>query len=284
MKQFVVPLLIVALLSLSAGPSLADPASRVHIILSPKNAGPGDLLLVTVKGAAGPVEGTFNGKKIFFNPSRASYKAVIGIDLNTEPGSFPLEVTINGKTYPRSVKIARKKYPLQRLTLPEDKVILSPENEARVDREQKAMALIWPVESVRVWDGNFRDPLPGKQITTPFGVRRIINNIPKSSHTGVDLSAVEGEPVRAPNAGVVAVAEEQFFSGNSVVLDHGQGIFTMFFHLSQITVQNGQRVRKGDIIGLVGSTGRVTGACLHWGARVQGARVDPLELIHLKLE
>jgi murein DD-endopeptidase MepM/ murein hydrolase activator NlpD len=115
-------------------------------------------------------------------------------------------------------------------------------------------------------------------------MRRIINNIPKNPHTGVDLSAEEGEPVRAPNDGVAVLVEEQFFSGNSVVLDHGQGIHTMFFHLSKVNVHRGQAVRKGDVIGFVGSTGRVTGACLHWGVRVQGARVDPLELIHLNLE
>ena len=255
-----------------------------EIALSPKKAGPGDILLITVKNEDGPVEGTFNGKKIFFNPSKNSYKAVVGIDLNAEPGRYTLELTINGRTTSRGVTIVKKKYPLQRLKLPEDKVTLSPENEARAEREQKEMAAIWPVESVRDWNGNFSDPLPGKEITTFFGMRRIINNIPKNPHTGVDLSAEEGEPVRAPNDGVAVLVEEQFFSGNSVVLDHGQGIHTMFFHLSKVNVHPGQAVRKGDIIGFVGSTGRVTGACLHWGVRVQGARVDPLELIHLNLE
>ena len=255
-----------------------------EIVLSPKKAGPGDILLITVKNEDGPIEGTFNGKKIFFNPSKNSYKAVVGIDLNAEPGRYTLELTINGRTTSRGVTIVKKKYPLQRLKLPEDKVTLSPENEARAEREQKEMAAIWPVESVRDWNGNFSDPLPGKEITTFFGMRRIINNIPKNPHTGVDLSAEEGEPVHAPNDGVAVLVEEQFFSGNSVVLDHGQGIHTMFFHLSKVNVHPGQAVRKGDIIGFVGSTGRVTGACLHWGVRVQGARVDPLELIHLNLE
>jgi murein DD-endopeptidase MepM/ murein hydrolase activator NlpD len=255
-----------------------------EIVLSPKKAGPGDILLITVKNEDGPVEGIFNGRKIFFNPSKNSYKAVVGIDLNAEPGRYTLELTINGRTTSRGVTVVRKKYPLQRLKLPEDKVTLSPENEARVEREQNEMAAIWPVESVRDWSGNFSDPLPGKEITTSFGMRRIINNIPKNPHTGVDLSAEEGEPVRAPNDGVAVLVEEQFFSGNSVVLDHGQGIHTMFFHLSKVNVHRGQAVRKGDVIGFVGSTGRVTGACLHWGVRVQGARVDPLELIHLNLE
>lgn len=276
--------LSILLLFLPAAVQAAAKTSPMRLAFTPKRVGPGDLLLVTVKNATGPVEGTFAGRKIFFHRSGANYQALIGIDLNKEPGQYPLELASNGRSLHRMVRVSKKIYPLQRLTLPEDKVILSPENEARVEREQKKMATIWPVDSLLLWNGNFIDPLPGKEITTLFGMRRIINNIPKNSHTGVDLSAEEGEPVRAPNDGVVVLNEEQFYSGNSVVLDHGQGIYTMFFHLSRSNVVYGQAVLKGDVIGLTGSTGRVTGACLHWGARVQGARVDPLELIHLKLE
>ena len=111
-----------------------------------------------------------------------------------------------------------------------------------------------------------------------------LNNIPKSPHTGVDVACHEADKVRAPNNGVVVLVENMFFSGNSVFLDHGQGIYTMFFHLSKVLVAPGQQVKKGDVIGLVGSTGRSTGPHLHWGVRIQGARVDPLELIKLNLE
>jgi murein DD-endopeptidase MepM/ murein hydrolase activator NlpD len=281
-KTFVVLIIIVA--SACCGLSTVGAATKPGIILSPKKAGPGDLLLITVKNSGGPVEGKFAGRHLYFNSAGKTMKAVIGVDLNSKPGMYPLELSINGASHTSEVRIFKKKYPLQRLTLPEDKVLLSPENEARVEREEKKMATIWPVESLRLWNGNFQDPLPGKEITTLFGVRRIINNIPKNPHTGVDLSAEKGDPVRAPNDGVVVLAEDLFFSGNSLVLDHGQGIYTMFFHLSKMNVRYGQAVRKGEVIGLVGATGRVTGACLHWGARVQGARIDPLELVRLKLE
>ncbi len=253
------------------------------VSLSPKKVGPGDILLVTVTGAAGPVEGTFKGKPLHFEKGTRKLCAIVGIDLQLEPGQYPLTVKSGTTVISRSVKVSKKVYPLQRLTLPEDKVTLSPENEARVEREQKSTAALWPVESVRLWRGRFIDPLPGK-VGTPFGVRRIINHIPKSSHSGVDITAEEGEPVRAPNDGVVAMVEEQFFSGNSVFIDHGDGIYTMFFHLSEAKVKPGQAVMKGDVIGLVGATGRASGAHLHWGARVQGARVDPLQLIRLKLD
>jgi murein DD-endopeptidase MepM/ murein hydrolase activator NlpD len=283
MKKTIV-VLIVIFAAAFCGLSTVGAAPKPGVILSPKKAGPGDLLLITVKNAGGPVEGKFAGRLIYFNPTGKAMKAVVGVDLDSEPGMYPLELSINGTTHTSEVRIIKKKYPLQRLTLPKDKVTLSPEDEARADREQKKMAMIWPVESLRLWNGNFQDPLPGKEITTLFGVRRIINNIPKSSHTGVDLAAEVGDPVRAPNDGTVVLAEDLFYSGNSLILDHGQGIYTMFFHLSKMNVRYGQSVRKGDIIGLVGATGRVTGACLHWGARVQNARVDPLELIRLKLE
>ncbi|MHB8846528.1 MAG: M23 family metallopeptidase [Nitrospirota bacterium] len=256
-------------------------AAAAAVLISPKKIVPGGLMVVTLENAAGTVEGTFRGKQLHFNAAKVGLKAVTGIDLNTEPGAYPLVLTVDGKKLMRDVAIAKKKYPLQRLTLPEDKVTLSPENEARADREQRTLSAIWPVDSGRFWSGGFADPLPGKEITTPFGVRRIINGLSKSPHSGVDLAGTVGEPVKAPNDGVVVLADDLFFSGNSIVLDHGQGIYTMFFHLSAMKVKFGQVVMKGDVIGLVGATGRLTGPCLHWGARVQGAKVDPLELIKL---
>jgi len=278
---------ILLIIALVFSPVLAhaETVASPTIIIQPKKIGPGDIVTVVVKNAAGSVEGTFNGKKLYFNNAENNYySAILGIDLNIEPGTYPLEVICNGKKLLKNIKIAKKKYPIQRLTLPEDMVVLSPENEARAERDQKKTSVIWPVDSLRIWNGNFINPLPGKKVGTPFGVRRIINKIPKNSHSGVDITADEGEPVLAPNDGVVALVDDQFYSGNSVILDHGQGIYTMFFHLSKINVRHGQAVMKGDVIALVGSTGRSTGAHLHWGVRLQGAKVDPLELIRLKLE
>lgn len=259
-------------------------ADEPSILIAPRKVGPGDIMTVAVKNAAGPVEGSFNGKRLYFNPAKNAFKAVVGIDLRIDPGTYPLSLTVDGRSLTRDVVIGRKEYPVQKLTLPEDMVVLSPENEARADREQRKMAAIWPFDSPRVWQGSFIDPLPGKALGTPFGVRRIINDIPKNAHSGVDITADEGAPVKAPNDGVVILVDDQFYSGISLVLDHGQGIYTMFFHLSKIDVKYGQAVRKGDVIALVGSTGRSTGAHLHWGVRAQGAKVDPLALIKLKLE
>ena len=260
-----------------------DKAASPEVLFEPNNPGPGDIMVVTVKNVTDAVEGMFNGRKIYFNPSRDSLKAIVPIDLFTAPGKYPLDIAAAGAALHRTVNVVKKKYPTQRLTLPKDMVELTPENEARVEREQKKMAAIWPNENARVWSGNFVNPLEG-EIVTQFGVKRIINKIPKNPHSGVDVSGEEGDEVRAPNSGVVVLVDDQFYSGTSLVLDHGQGVFTMFFHLSKILVSPGQKVKRGEVIACVGSTGRSTGAHLHWGVRVQGARVDPVELIELKLE
>jgi len=129
-------------------------AVEPSIVIAPKTIFPGGLMVVTVKKTAGPVEGSFNGKHLYFNPAKKAYQAVVGIDLNADPGTYPLALTVDGRSIKRDVVIARKKYPVQKLTLPEDMVVLSPENEARTEREQRRMAAIWPFDSLRVWRGS----------------------------------------------------------------------------------------------------------------------------------
>jgi murein DD-endopeptidase MepM/ murein hydrolase activator NlpD len=258
-------------------------AVQPEITFDPAQPGPGDLLVVTVKNAAGPVKGTFNGRKIYFNPSKKSLKAIVAIDYFTEPGKYDLDISSNGVVHKEIVEVIKKEYEVQHLTLPRNMVELSPRDEARAEREQRRLAAIWPKETNRSWKGDFVNPLDG-DIITPFGVRRLINDIPKSPHTGVDVRGNKGDKIIAPNDAVVALIDNQFFSGKSLILNHGQGIYTMFFHLSKVLVKRGQAVKKGQAIALVGETGRATGPHLHWGVRIQGARVDPLELVHLKLE
>jgi len=119
-------------------------------VISPRKIVPGGLMVVTVKNAAGPAEGSFRGKQLHFNKAKTGFKAVTGIDLNTEPGTYQLALTMDGKSQTRDVTIVKKTYPVQRLTLPEDMVVLSPENEARTERDQRKMSAIWPVDSLRV--------------------------------------------------------------------------------------------------------------------------------------
>ncbi|HAR44827.1 MAG: hypothetical protein A2X56_15055 [Nitrospirae bacterium GWC2_57_13] len=262
--------------------AMEAPAEPV-ILIEPAEVGPGEIAVVTVQGAKGAVTGTLDEKNVYFSPSRESWKAVVGIDLNSAPGQYEIVFSLGGKSYSRVLTVVKKEYEVQRLTLPKDMVVLSPENAARVEKEQKRVSAIWPGETEKLWNGDFTNPREGK-IGSRFGLRRIINKIPKSSHSGVDVSADEGAEVRAPNSGSVIFVDELFYSGISVIVDHGQGIYTMFFHLSKSLVTPGQKVARGEVIALVGSTGRSTGPHLHWGVRMQGARVDPLKLLELKLD
>jgi murein DD-endopeptidase MepM/ murein hydrolase activator NlpD len=133
----------------------------------------------------------------------------------------------------------------------------------------------------RLWDGNFRIPLDGVTTGSNFGKRRILNGNPGSPHGGMDLPGATGTPVHAAQRGRVALAEELFFSGNTVVVDHGLGIYTFYGHLSEIDVKAGDAVETGIVLGKVGATGRVTGPHLHWGLTVERARVNPLLLVKL---
>jgi murein DD-endopeptidase MepM/ murein hydrolase activator NlpD len=131
-----------------------------------------------------------------------------------------------------------------------------------------------------LWWGRWTRPLPGT-IVSPFGCKNIINDMERSPHSGVDLKTAVGTPIKATNRGLVALVAEHFFSGKSIVIDHGGGIFSMYFHLSHISVRVGELVEKGDPIGLSGSSGRVTGPHLHFGIRLNGRRINPLTLIEI---
>jgi murein DD-endopeptidase MepM/ murein hydrolase activator NlpD len=157
---------------------------------------------------------------------------------------------------------------------------MSPETIEEIRREQAAFARVFTAPSgERMWNGPFVRPVPHEASASSFGFRRIINGVPRAPHTGTDLSAPIGTEVLATNHGRVALAGNFFFAGGSVVLDHGGGLFTMYFHLSELRVAEGAMVKKGDVVALSGGTGRVTGPHLHWGARLFNARIDPLQLL-----
>jgi murein DD-endopeptidase MepM/ murein hydrolase activator NlpD len=151
----------------------------------------------------------------------------------------------------------------------------------RIAEEREKVKRVWDsAESERQFARAFRLPVAARA-NASFGVRRVFNGQPRSSHDGVDLPGPEGEPVVAPAAAVVALADELYFSGGTVILDHGSGLFTTYFHLSRIDVEAGEAVGPGQRIGSVGATGRATGPHLHWGARLHRARVNPLDLLQL---
>jgi murein DD-endopeptidase MepM/ murein hydrolase activator NlpD len=163
-------------------------------------------------------------------------------------------------------------------------VDLDPDTSARVSRESDRLNELWKEATPeRLWRGPFVSPVRGPRVPEGFGHRRIINNQPRAPHSGGDYKAPPGSAVVASNAGRVALAEEQFLAGNAVVLDHGLGLYTIYFHLQARLVKAGDFVKKGQEIGRVGATGRATGPHRHFGVRLQGARIDPAALLRLSL-
>ncbi|MGE5232647.1 MAG: M23 family metallopeptidase, partial [Acidobacteriota bacterium] len=181
-----------------------------------------------------------------------------------------------GRTERRTLRVAPYPYPEQKIELQDDsKVNLSPQDLARALREEERVARLWSLDG----PGHFHLPLLAPLDPLPaggrFGSRRVFNGQPRSPHTGADFPAPAGTPVRAAADGRVVLAEDQFFPGRAVFVFHGDGLFTMYFHLSAILVRPGQQVKRGMEIGRVGATGRASGPHLHFGVRWHGARVDP---------
>lgn len=248
----------------------------------------GDVVPVTLTlpssdvAQAAPV-GRWAGRSIPFFPldTPGRFGALVGIDLDAPAGPQPLTVLVaNHPLADLVVSVEPQDFPVQTLTLPDEMVHLDEPTQARVKQEQQdALSAMAAQTPERWWRGAFLVPTEG-EITESFGRRRIINGEPRSPHSGEDISAPEGAKVVASNRGVVRLVADHFFSGHSVFLDHGGGLYTMYFHLSKTLVTPSQRVEKGDVIGYVGASGRATGPHLHWGARLNGARVNPFELIH----
>ena len=171
-------------------------------------------------------------------------------------------------------------YSVQRLEIKDrSRVDLSPENLARVQRENAMIGKLWGRQGKPRFSLPLGPPLEEMPAGGRFGAKRIINGEPRSPHTGADYAVPQGTPVLAADNAVVALAGEFFFSGNAVFLDHGNGLISMYFHLHEMFVEQGDEVSRGSLIGTVGSTGRSTGPHLHFGIRWQGERVDPALLL-----
>ncbi|MFH1350503.1 MAG: M23 family metallopeptidase [Pseudomonadota bacterium] len=246
----------------------------------------GNVVLIKVQVKNGEIPHvSWMDKKIplVANSQKTDWYGFLGADLISKPGTYEVHLRVIPSGYKRhfEVRVIEKDYGIRQLTLPKNMVDLDAETLKRARQESRIMRSLWEAPSSDpLWNGPFLMPLSG-EIMGNFGLRSIINDQTRSPHSGVDLRAEAGTPVRAINNGRVVLVADHFFSGRSIVLDHGGGIQSMYFHLEKILVGKDRPVNKGDIIGLVGSTGRSTGPHLHWGIRVNGARVEPLELIEL---
>jgi murein DD-endopeptidase MepM/ murein hydrolase activator NlpD len=264
-----------ALLLVLGSPAAAYAAADVS--LPHEAAVPGGIALVWLpKGAGDAPRVSFDERRVLVWRTPKGQVALVGIPLAAEPGTAELTLEEGeGRARALQFKILPKHYLTQSLTVAPGKVDLSPEDAKRAEQEQlKLRAVLAVFRESAPAALRFAMPVDGERQGS-FGKRRVFNGEARSPHSGMDISAPQGAPVRAALGGVVAEAGDYFFSGNTVVIDHGEGLMTYYCHLSRIDVKVGDRLGTGEPVGLVGSTGRVTGPHLHFGVHLGNAWVDP---------
>jgi murein DD-endopeptidase MepM/ murein hydrolase activator NlpD len=256
----------------------------LQVSLAPASIRPGDVVRVEIAGAGRDeaLTASFSGQDLAFefDEHDRAWRALLGVDLETEPGEYELVIRRNGDAMPatHALRIVPRTFGVRRLRVSRRFVEPPPETLERIARESRMLADTYARASARQWTGPFRLPLSGKP-SSNFGTRSYYNGEPRSPHAGVDFRGATGTPIRAVNRGTIALAEPLYFTGNTVVIDHGARLFSIFAHLSEFRVAAGEVVEPDAIVGLVGATGRVTGPHLHWSVRLNDARVDPLSLV-----
>jgi murein DD-endopeptidase MepM/ murein hydrolase activator NlpD len=209
----------------------------------------------------------------------------MGVDLSLEPKTHHLSISATlangervGCSFP--IDVQKGQFAVEKLTVEPAFVELSKKDLERSRRESRRLRAIFnSVTPERLWQGEFRLPLNDVEGSGNFGKRRIFNEQPRSPHSGEDFSAAAGTPIHTVQAGRVALADNLFFSGNAVVVDHGLGLYSFYAHMMTMAVEEGEFVKEGAVLGRVGATGRVTGPHLHLTVRLNRARVNPRDLL-----
>ena len=240
---------------------------------------PGEVLLVTVSGDPAATVHVFDRDWPAYADGERR-RALVGVDLDTKPGRYDMAVHVGGGVIHRAIVVRPHVFPTRRLRVNPDLVHPPPEMEARVEREAQHLRELWDHPAPqRLWTSPFVRPVPDPA-NSAFGTRSVYNGEVHSPHAGADFLSPTGRPVQAPAAGRVVLADPLYFTGNTVIIDHGLGLFSLFAHLSEMDVKVGDLVPSGEVLGKVGATGRVTGPHLHWTVRLNNARVDPLSLLY----
>ncbi|MHB8503451.1 MAG: M23 family metallopeptidase [Candidatus Acidiferrales bacterium] len=285
-------------LSLAAAAHAEECGNGVQLRLSAPDAAQGSLLLVTVRSEKPLAElaGKWNEREVPFWQAEGEEhggagtdvrRALLGVDLQKPAGKYEFSVAAQLQGGERvscraMVDVNEGHFATENLTVKKQFIEPDPEQVARAEAETKRLREIFDrVTPERLWTGPFRVPLDGVFHGTNFGRRRVLNGHPGSPHTGVDFPAPTGTPVHAAQSGRVVLAEPLFFSGNTVIVDHGLGIYTFYGHFSEIDAKVGDTVKAGAVLGKVGATGRVTGPHLHWGLTVERSRVNALDILRV---
>jgi len=243
---------------------------------------PGGVVIIPINSKDRP-KAFFYDKRVLVIGESQNWKAIIGIPLKIELGEHKLKVVSNGVEAKYLFEVVGKTYEAQYLTI-KNKRQVNPNKEdmLRITRERKLISkakINWrEIDNVPL---RFIKPAKGP-FSSSFGLRRFFNNQPRNPHSGLDIAAETGTPIVAPAAGIVTNAGDYFFNGKTVFLDHGQGLITMYCHMDNISVEEGDIVDVNDLLGTIGSTGRVTGAHLHWSVILNNTTVEPL--LFLKAE
>lgn len=269
----------------TAASQSAEPPG-LTVTSEPRTARPGDVVVVTL-AAAHDISAVrvhaFARELPGFPVDAHTWRVLVGIDLEIAPRAYSLEVeaTEPGRVVHAThrIVVTARQFRTRKLTVDEAFVNPPPEAQERIARETAELNDLWEHSSTaKLWTSPFVRPVPDPA-NSAFGTRSILNGQPRSPHSGADFNSATGTPIKSPSAGRVVLAGDRYYTGNTVMIDHGLGLFSLFAHLSEIGVKVGDTVNAGDIVGKVGATGRVTGPHLHWSVRLNGARVDPLSLL-----
>ena len=234
--------------------------------------------------------GTFIGHDVrfFHGQQKNAWYGFAGVDVETAIGSYKLDLIGTNRDgekreFQQVVLVGKTTYPKVTLHVPEQFVAPSPEQLRQIERDKTLKAAAFAEGApLPQWSGNFSMPVEA-EASDSFGTARVFNGKVASVHRGTDFRVISGTPVRAANDGQVVLASPLFFEGNCVVLDHGEGLKTIYMHLSEIQVKDGERVKKGQVIALSGGTGRATGPHLHLAVRWEGAYLDPTKLLKMQM-
>ena len=276
------PLLLAICVNLAA--DRAQGQRPLVVAFVPSAPHPGDVVRIEVEGASDSerITATVLGQdlRFHFDPRLRNHQALVGIDLDTKPDAYRLHIDRNGTpdAATSTLRILPKQFAVRRLSVPGSFVEPPLDALEQIKRDSAMLADAYARVSARKWANAFVLPVDGKP-TSNFGTRSYYNGQRRAPHAGVDFVGKTGTPIRAANRGEIVVAAPMYFTGNTVVVDYGERLFSIFAHLSEIHVKTGDIVEPMTIVGLVGATGRVTGPHLHWSVRLNGARVDPLSLV-----